>query len=95
MADSQLPLSNRRDTILLLLGALGLGILLGMIFGGRGGNRHQSRVENAHNTAHTTTDNRRINDRKRVGTNVVFGNIVIGSNNAPDSVMSFGIEDSD
>lgn len=85
-----------RDMLLLAAAALGVGLMVGLWLAPRG---NQSQTRNAHNTTdnrHNTdnlTDNRRINDRKRVSTNVVFGNIIVGSNNAPDSVMSFGNED--
>jgi len=66
-----------RDTLYLLLAALGVGIVIGILLRGGGGRPDRSRIE----------------DKKRVGTNLVFGNIVLGSNNAPGSRMDFGYED--
>jgi hypothetical protein len=68
----------QRDTLYLMLLMLGVGIVIGVLIAPRGGRRDN----------HSRHD-----DKRRSGANLVFGNIVIGSNNAPDSIMSFGYED--
>ncbi|MEO0565293.1 MAG: hypothetical protein AAF125_24515 [Chloroflexota bacterium] len=73
-----------RDMLLLLLFAMGTGVVIGLLLAPRG-NRDSSRYE----------DNRsdsRVN-RPRASSNFVVGNIVINSNNASRASMRFGNED--
>jgi hypothetical protein len=76
-----------RDTVILFASIFLFGVVIGLIMTLRGRDRTQT-VETARHI-----DNSRPEDRRRVSTNVVFGNIVIGSNNAPDALMTFGVED--
>jgi hypothetical protein len=71
---------SSRDTLFLLLAVLGIGIIIGLLLAPRKGN---SRVNDDSNRSSRNTSN------------LVFGNIVIGSNNGQDPVMTFGNEDTD
>ena len=68
-----------RNTLYLMLAVFGAGVVAGVLLAPKGGR----------NIDHSRND-----DHKRTPANLVFGNIVIGSNNAPDAVMTFGQEDS-
>lgn len=68
-----------RNTLYLMLAVFGAGVVLGVLLAPKG-----QRV----------LDHSRTDDRKRTSSNIVFGNIIVGSNNAPDALMTFGQEDS-
>jgi hypothetical protein len=69
-----------RDRLLLVLGALALGLLLGLILAPKG----RKRVEN----------NSSAGNQNRAGANFVFGNIIVGSNNGRRNSMALGYDDS-
>jgi len=68
-----------RNTLYLMLAVFGVGVVIGVLLAPKGGR---------------VMDRSRTDDRKRTSANFVFGNIVVGSNNAPDALMTFGQEDS-
>jgi hypothetical protein len=68
-----------RDMLVLLLVVLGAGMLLGFMLAPKGKGTASVRNETKNN---------------RGGLNLVFGNVVIGSNNGEQNAMSFGMDDS-
>lgn len=95
-------LTANRDTLLVLLIALLAGVIVGLLLAPRSSNRTHTRAPQ--NDTHNRKDHRHHYDnhfdrsrqekRNRSGWNIVFGNIIIGSNNAPDAVMTLGYDDS-
>lgn len=67
-----------RSMLYLMLAVFGAGVIAGVLLAPGGGR---------------TDDHSRTDDRKRSSANIVFGNIIVGSNNAPDAVMTFGQEE--
>lgn len=78
-----------RDLMFLLLFTLSVGVVIGILLTPKSERTHAPQ----HDT-HNTKDRSRKVAKNRSGVNLVFGNVIIGSNNAPGSKMPFGYDDS-
>jgi hypothetical protein len=92
--DIEMNTSGNTNRWLLLATVMLAGVIVGMLIFRRGG-----AVAIGDGNTSSADDNRRWNNsrttnRNRTGINLVFGNIVIGSNNGDENSMVFGHSDS-
>ncbi len=77
---------NDNEVLYWLLLAFAMGVVLGLMLRGGGRGRQM------HREVETTRDSYNPATRARITPSLTFGNIIIGSNNAPDSNMFVGTD---